>query len=325
MNDRIVLPTASTLARAARHLIAGELVAFPTETVYGLGADAASPGAVRRIFAAKGRPADHPLIVHIGREAQMEHWARTIPEGARRLAAAFWPGPLTLILPRAANVIDAVTGGQDSIGLRMPAHPVAQALLAAFADAGGSGIAGPSANRFGHVSPTTAQHVAEDLGLSVAIILDGGACAVGIESTIVAFTGPAPMLLRPGGIGVEALANVLGDAPLAPDATAPRAPGTLDSHYAPHTPARIVVAESLARESTRIAPPAAVLARTVSRPAAFTGTWIDAPADPRAYAHDLYANLRALDHVDAGAILVEDVPGDSAWFAVRDRLGRATR
>jgi L-threonylcarbamoyladenylate synthase len=324
MSRRITQPTAAAIARAAGLLKAGDLVAFPTETVYGLGGDAANPVAVRRIFAAKGRPANHPLIVHLADMRQLEQWARAIPEGARRLAAAFWPGPLTLILPRGAQVDDAVTGGQDSVGLRMPAHPVARQLLAAFVAAGGSGVAAPSANRFGHVSPTTAQHVADDLGDRAAMILDGGPCDVGIESTIVAFTGGEPMLLRPGGIGVDALERVLGTAPRAPDAGAPRASGTLESHYAPRTPARIVAANLLAREIARIAPPAAVLARTVARPVAFAGTWIAAPAEPAAYAHDLYANLRVLDHAGASAILVENVPGDPTWLAVRDRLARAT-
>ncbi len=323
MNNRIMQPTASALAQAVRHFRAGELVAFPTETVYGLGADAGNPDAVHKIFSAKGRPADHPLIVHVSDMAQAERWARAIPDSARKLAAACWPGPLTMILPRASHVGDAVTGGQDSVGLRMPAHPVARALLAAFAAAGGTGIAAPSANRFGHVSPTTAQHVADDLGDAPAMILDGGPCTVGIESTIVAFTGAEPMLLRPGGIGIDALARILGSAPRAPDSTAPRASGTLDSHYAPRTPARIVAAESLARESMRN-PSFAVLARMVARPAPFAGPWIQAPADSVAYAHDLYASLRTLDHAGADVILVEDVPGDATWLAVRDRLTRAT-
>jgi L-threonylcarbamoyladenylate synthase len=324
MTTQIVAPSRNELVRAARLLRAGDLVAFPTETVYGLGADAANPDAVRRIFTAKGRPAAHPLIVHLPGIEQVERWAREVPEGARSLAAAFWPGPLTLILPRAAHVPDVVTGGQDSVGLRVPSHPVARELLAAFAAAGGHGIAAPSANRFGHVSPTTARHVADDLGDAVSMIIDGGACGVGIESTIVAFTGDAPVLLRPGGVGVEDLARVLGTMPRAPGAGAPRASGTLESHYAPRTPARLVAPENLARESVHPGEPLAVLARTVSRPAGFTGMWIAAPADVHAYAHDLYASLRALDNAGARTILVEDVPRESAWLAVRDRLARAT-
>ena len=182
---------------------------------------------MRAIFAAKGRPADHPVIVHIGSGAGLAHWARAVPPGARALAAAFWPGPLTLILPRAAHVDDAVTGGQDSVGLRVPSHPVAQALLAAFAARGGAGIAAPSANRFGRISPTTARHVADDLGGAVDTILDGGRCEVGIESTIVAFTGDTPLLLRPGGIGVAALARVLGRAPARAGRPGGRGPAAL--------------------------------------------------------------------------------------------------
>ncbi len=326
MSDRIVAPTAASIALAAQRLRDGELVAFPTETVYGLGADAGNAGAVHRIFAAKGRPSDHPVIVHVGKGEHVERWAREFPEGARKLAAAFWPGPLTLILPRAPHVGDAVTGGQDSVGLRMPSHPVAQELLAAFAAAGGSGIAAPSANRFGHVSPTTAQHVADDLGDAVAMILDGGACDVGIESTIVAFTGTEPMLLRPGGIGIDDLARVLGATPRAPDATAPRASGTLASHYAPHAPVRLVAPGALLREIAGMnsrGDRAAVLAHSDARPADFTGVWIAASADAARYAHDLYANLRALDAPGVAAIVVERVPDTLQWLAVRDRLARA--
>ena len=327
MSGRIAAPTTAAVADAARRLLAGELVAFPTETVYGLGADARNREAVHRIFAAKGRPSDHPVIVHLQHVSQVDRWARAFPDGARRLAAAFWPGPLTLILPRADHVDDAITGGQDSVGLRMPAHPVAKALLAAFAGLGGQGIAAPSANRFGHVSPTTAQHVADDLGDAVAMILDGGPCAVGIESTIVAFTDREPLLLRPGGIGIDALARVLGRAPKAPGADAPRASGTLASHYAPHAPARLVARSELLSEVARSSASGecvAVLARTLPCPAEFVGEWVLSSAAAQGYAHDLYANLRALDLPGVTAILIEAVPDDPDWFAVRDRLTRAT-
>jgi L-threonylcarbamoyladenylate synthase len=322
----IVAPTAASVALAAQRLRAGELVAFPTETVYGLGADAGNPEAVHRIFAAKGRPSEHPVIVHLGNAVQVERWAREFPEGARKLAAAFWPGPLTLILPRAARVGDAITGGQDSVGLRMPAHPVAKALLAAFSSLGGTGIAAPSANRFGHVSPTSARHVEDDLGNALAMILDGGPCAVGIESTIVAFTTSKPVLLRPGGIGIGELARVLGRAPEAPGTNTPRASGTLASHYAPHAPARRVTPGALLREISGLEAKGervAVLARTVARPAGFAGLWAAAPHDALRYAHDLYANLRTLDAPGLAAMLIEDVPDDDAWQAVRDRLARA--
>ena len=328
MSSRIVAATPAAIARAAEHLRAGDLVAFATETVYGLGADARNADAVHRIFAAKGRPSDHPVIVHVATIEQARCWTREFPDGARQLAAAFWPGPLTLILPRAAHVGDAITGGQDSVGLRMPSHPVANALLAAFAALGGDGIAAPSANRFGHVSPTTAAHVEEDLGDAVAMIVDGGACDVGIESTIVAFTEGKPVLLRPGGISIDALVRVLGSAPRSPDANAPRASGTLASHYAPHAPARLVRSVALLREITQratIGERVAVLARTVARPAGFGGAWTSAPTDVAGYAHDLYASLRALDQPGVTTILVESLPDDDAWLAVRDRLQRAAR
>jgi len=323
MSGAIVPATPDAIAQAAALLRDGLLVAFPTETVYGLGADATDAAAVRRIFAAKGRPADHPVIVHLAHAGLLAAWVRDVPAAARTLAAAFWPGPLTLILPRAPGVLDVVTGGQDSVGVRVPAHPVARALLDAF----GGGIAAPSANRFGHVSPTTAAHVAADLGERPALILDGGACDVGIESTIVAFRGDEPILLRPGGIGVAALTRVLQRAPISADGTAPRASGTLASHYAPHTPATLLAPDLLRAEVVQLTErdeAVAVLARTLTAPDDFDGAWITAAHDPAHYAHGLYANLRALDAANADALLIEDVPQNADWLAVRDRLLRAT-
>ncbi|HEX4883487.1 MAG TPA: L-threonylcarbamoyladenylate synthase [Casimicrobiaceae bacterium] len=323
----IVEPTPEAVDTAASALAAGRLVAFPTETVYGLGANAENPLAVARIFAAKGRPADHPVIVHVADARDLPAWAREVPPGAAALAAAFWPGPLTLILPRAARAGDAVTGGQDSVGLRVPSHPVARALLDAFAARGGRGIAAPSANRFGHVSPTTARHVADDLGAAVDVILDGGECEVGIESTIVAFTGAAPVLLRPGGVPLREIARVLGREPARAEAGAPRASGTLASHYAPRTPALLVAPGALRAEAAQLAArdeSVAVLARTSARPAGFDGAWRGMPDDAQGYAHALYAALRALDAEGADMLLIEDVPDDAAWLAVRDRLARAT-
>jgi L-threonylcarbamoyladenylate synthase len=323
----IVSPTRDAVARAARHLRDGELVAFPTETVYGLGADAANADAVRRIFTAKRRPADHPLIVHIPDGTHVPRWARDVPPDAQALAEAFWPGPLTLILPRAPQVSDAITGGQDGVGLRVPSHPVAQALLAAFAAIGGEGIAAPSANRFGHVSPTTATHVEADLDGELALILDGGACEVGIESTIVAFAHGAPLLLRPGAIGIDELTRVLRMRPRTTGADAPRASGTLASHYATRTQAFLVPADLMRTEiaqredrDERVA----VLARTLDAPPHFDGPWMRAPLDARLYAHDLYANLRHLDAAGTDAILIESVPETPEWLAVLDRLTRAT-
>ena len=319
----VVRADADAIARAARVLRDGGIVAFPTETVYGLGADARNPDAVRRMYAAKGRPENHPVIVHVEDLAAAQSWAARMPEGARALARAFWPGPLTLIVPRAPDVPDAITGGQPSVGLRAPSHPVARALLAAF----GGGIAAPSANRFGHVSPTTARHVVDDLGDAVDLILDAGPCDVGIESTIVAFTSDTPMLLRPGGISAEAIAATLGRMPLARDATAPRASGTLPSHYAPRTPSALVPADALAAELAQLEARderIAVLAITARRPEAFDGVWIAAPRDAPTYAKLLYANLRTLDAADADAILIEQVPQTDAWNAIGDRLARAT-
>lgn len=314
----IFSPTQDHIARAAALLRAGGLVALPTETVYGLGADASNAQAVAKIFAAKGRPADHPLIVHLADADSMVHWAREIPKEAIALARAFWPGPLTLILKKESDVLDDVTGGQDTIGLRVPDHPVALALLRAFSSDGG-GIAAPSANRFGRISPTTAQHVAEDLGDAVGIVLNGGACQVGIESTILDLSRGEAVILRPGMIGADAIAAVIGRQPKLPQtlADAPRVSGALAAHYAPRTPMRMVA--DLANTPVDCA----VLAFTSDKPARHTGTWIKASGEAVNYAHDLYANLRALDACGAPNIVVEEMPATSAWYAVRDRLGRA--
>jgi L-threonylcarbamoyladenylate synthase len=323
----IVPATAENIGRAAALLRDGQLVAFPTETVYGLGADARNAEAVRRIFAAKGRPAAHPVIVHLADASALSGWVRTIPAAAQALADAFWPGPLTLILPRAAGVPDAITGGQDSVGLRVPAHPVARALLARFAALGGDGVAAPSANRFGRVSATTAQHVTDDFGGEIALILDGGACPHGIESTIVSFTGDEPELLRPGALGIAELARVLGRAPKAASRAAPRVPGTLATHYAPRTPARLVARDELLAALGSMGGKRghiAVLAHSVTQPPLFEGTWLDAPDHDHAYAQQLYANLRALDAQAADEIWIEDPPDGPEWGAVRDRLRRAT-
>ena len=324
----IVDPTPGNIDRAARLLHAGQLVSFPTETVYGLGADARNADAVRRIFAVKARPAEHPIIVHIADAALLPRWARAIPAGAQALAEAFWPGPLTLILPRRPEVGDVVTGGQDSVGLRVPGHAVAQALLAAFSALGGEGIAAPSANRFGRISATTAQHVADDFGDELALIIDGGPCRHGIESTIVAFTDSEAMLLRPGAVSIAELARVLGRAPKVAGAGAPRASGMLQTHYAPRTPARLMPPTELTVALGELARPGAhiaVLAHSVVQPPLFEGAWFDAPAHDTAYAQQLYANLRALDALAADEIWIEAPPDGPEWHAVRDRLRRATR
>ncbi len=308
--------TADGIAEAAAALRAGEVVAFPTETVYGLGADARNPAAVRRIYALKGRPPGHPLIVHLATAAALDDWASAVPPVARRLAERFWPGPLTLVLPRGPGVPDEVTGGQASVGVRVPSHPVAQALLAEF----GGGVAAPSANRYGRVSPTRAAHVREEFGDEVRRVLDGGDCAVGLESTIVSCLGDVPLLLRPGRVSLGELEAVAGPVRRAAAGEGPRAPGTTRSHYAPATPVRLVDAAALATlQDARVA----VLARRPAPPTFGGVAWLDAGATPEGYAHDLYANLRHLDRAGASAILVEAPPASAAWEAIRDRLQRA--
>lgn len=308
------------IAHAVQILRNGGLVAFPTETVYGLGADASSPQAVARIFAAKGRPADHPLIVHLGSADLLTHWAREVPAVAFDLAQRFWPGPLTLILRRAAHVPDAVTGGQDTVGLRVPGHPLALALLRAF----GSGIAAPSANRFGRVSPTRASHVLEELGDSVELILDGGACEVGLESTIVDLSGASPRLLRPGAITSDALAGVLGAAPGGRGVDAPRTPGDLASHYAPRTPVQLVPQDWCPGADAAAAGATAVLSLQ-AQPGALAASWrwVRMPDDALGYGRVLYATLREADAWGCVRILVESPPAGAHWHAVHDRLQRA--
>ncbi len=321
---------------AARRLEQGELVAFPTETVYGLGADAENPAAVARIYAAKGRPSGHPVIVHLAPEADIGYWAASMPAEACKLIDAFWPGPLTLILKRARHIPDTVAGGQDSIGLRCPSHPVAQALLRAFRQ-GRGGVAAPSANKFGHVSPTTAQHVRDEFGAEpdnpVGCILDGGQSEVGIESTILDLSrmpSHGPVLLRPGRITAEQIANLIGIRPRMPDAGAPRASGTLDSHYAPRTPVALIDTVQLPSMLQRLAFAGRRVALLWYAAAPFAGmstqsdiAQIELPADPDGYAHGLYAALRAMDSANADIILVESPPKDSRWQGINDRLSRA--
>jgi L-threonylcarbamoyladenylate synthase len=321
----------STIRDAARKLEAGELVAFPTETVYGLGADAENPQAVAKIYAAKGRPSNHPVIVHVALGADISYWASAIPEEARKLIAAFWPGPLTLILKRAAHIPDTVSGGQDSIGLRCPSHPVAQALLKEF-KAGKGGVAAPSANTFGHVSPTTAQHVRDEFGIgpgsAVQCVLDGGQSDVGIESTILDLSRMAThgaVLLRPGYIGPEQIAKVIGLSPRMPDVAAPRASGTLDAHYAPRTPVALVDADELlatVERQTAKGKRLALIHYSVFADLPLVGAQ-RMPAQAAGYAHDLYAALRVMDGADADIILIESPPVGGEWQGVNDRLRRA--
>lgn len=304
--------------RAAEILKRGGLVGFPTETVYGLGADASSKEAVSRLYAAKRRPLDHPVIVHFADADLAFSWARDVPQAAKKLAAKFWPGPLTLILKRSSKAGDCVTGGQDSVGVRVPSHPVAQELLRAF----GGGIAAPSANRFGQVSPTTAAHVREDLGKDVELVLDGGPSEVGIESTIVDLSAGEPVLLRPGKISAAELEAVLGSPVLAKQSDSPRHAGGLERHYAPKTPARLVPTHELDQQIARLKDKVAVLA--FSRPDERVDYWLRMPREPQAYAHKLYAALRELDSARCESILIEAPPEAPEWAGVRDRLERAT-
>lgn len=314
--------TDKEIEQAVAVLRAGGLVAFPTETVYGLGADAGNPAAVRKIFEVKGRPSTHPVIVHLADAVQLANWAREIPGTARSLTRQFWPGPLTLVLKRAPGVSDVVTGGQDTVALRVPSHPVAQRLLKAF----GGGIAAPSANRHGRVSATTAGHVRGEFGDAVDCVLDGGDADVGIESTIIDLSGEGAALLRPGWIMVAEIEKALG-APLAlPGADAPRAPGTLAAHYAPQTPLMLTegdlaleLAASLVRQGKRVA----VLGLSAQRPLTQGLDWIAAPRDAAGYAHALYASLRRLDEARCDAIIVEKPPQAPQWAAINDRLARA--
>jgi L-threonylcarbamoyladenylate synthase len=305
------------IARAAQLLRAGGLVAFPTETVYGLGADASNAQAVARLYAVKRRPADHPVIVHFDGAERAFTWARDVPESARTLARRFWPGPLTLILKRSALAKDFITGAQDNVGVRVPAHPVAHELLVAF----GGGIAAPSANRFGLVSPTSAAHVRADLGSDVDLVLEGGPSEVGIESTIVDLSGARPSVLRPGRITAAEIAAALGQAVAEKPREAPRHSGGLERHYAPRTPARLVPAFQLDREIARLEDKVAVLA--FSRPDERVDYWLRMPRDPKAYAQKLYAALRELDGAQCEAILIEAPPPAPEWDAVLDRLRRA--
>ncbi|KQW89195.1 translation factor Sua5 [Massilia sp. Root418] len=379
----------AAIRAAAVLLEAGKLVAFPTETVYGLGADAENPQAVAAIYAAKGRPQDHPVIVHVAPGADLGYWCSDIPDEAYQLAQAFWPGPLTMILKRNEHIPDAVSGGQDTVGMRCPSHPVAIALLSAF-KGGKGGVAAPSANKFGNVSPTTAQHVRDEFGAMVLddaqaaeaaahayaaaitasmadpadagpgsavanagpagtpavnaaaaaaaaaalrlAVLDGGSSQVGIESTILDLSRLAthgPVLLRPGHIGAQDIADVIGVMPNLPDQTAPRASGTLESHYAPKAPVALVdgaaLADTLARLSAR-GRKAAVIhysALPQSSQGSAAAAHQHMPADAAGYAFGLYAALRAMDQTGAELILVETPPQHDAWLGVNDRLRRA--
>lgn len=326
-----------SIAAAARAVRSGALLGLPTETVYGLAADASSDAAVAQIFAAKGRPSDHPLIVHVADASGIAHFASEVPAFAQALVDAFWPGPLTIILPRRPGVATAATGGQDSVGLRCPAHPVAHALLTACAAPGdGSelggppvwGVAAPSANRFGRVSPTTARHVADELGEDL-LVLDGGPCGVGIESTIVDCTRGMPVLLRPGAITRAQIARACGIAPLSKEdlpAHTPRASGTLEAHYAPNAKVRLMNAKALQTGLDLLGADAAnmaIYARTALRTRSSRLVMRRMPDDASATAQQLFAVLRSFDDAGVKLIWIEAPPATPEWEGVRDRLQRA--
>lgn len=315
------------IAQAAQALRDGQLVGLPTETVYGLAANATDDAAVAKIFVAKGRPADHPLIVHVASAAQVPLFAAQVPDFAQALIDAFWPGPLTLILPRQPGVATASAGGQDSIGLRCPSHPLAQQLLHACAALGVHGVSAPSANRFGRVSPTTAAHVQSELGSDL-LILDGGECDVGIESTIIDCTRGAPILLRPGHITRVQIEAACGRAVQGKDAVAqaaPRASGTLESHYAPRAKVRLMVAQDIEAKLQALGPHANNLGVwSALRPDAGAGVvWRAQPASAEQAAHDLFSVLRDLDARGVQQIWVQLPPDTPEWEGVRDRLQRA--
>ena len=319
-------PSTQALHEAAACIAAGGLVGFPTETVYGLGARADDDAAVAKIFTAKGRPSEHPLIVHVASMAAAEAFASVLSDDAKSLMQHFWPGPLTIIVPRLAGLGSAAAGGQDSIGLRMPSHPVARALLREAARAGVPGIAAPSANRFGRVSPTTAAHVREEFGPGL-LVLDGGPCEVGIESTIVDCRATQPVLLRPGGVDRKHIEAVFGRSLLARRPDSPRAPGTLAAHYAPSAKVVLMAAAELAHRLGQLGPAGAPFKLAVysrSEPQAAGGfIFRPMPADAAAAARERFAVLRGLDTLGVQQVWVEIPPDAPEWEGVQDRLQRA--
>lgn len=324
MNDYLNKNVEEQIKQAVTLLREGELVVFPTETVYGLGADATNDAAIQQIYTIKKRPRNHPLIVHIANVAELERWATSINRTAWQLAKTFWPGPLTLILQRAPQILSSITGGQDTIAIRVPNHPVTQKLLQLF----GSGIAAPSANYFGKLSPTQTSHVLKELGSEVKLVIDGGRCQYGLESTIVDVTGDSPNILRFGAIGADSITAALGEQVCVSQASNIAAPGTLVAHYAPHTQLHVIspgdlnafIQQLLSEHKTVV-----VLARQPSFSNNSSIRWITMPQTPSAYAYELYAQLHEADAKKYGAIVVEKVPEGEGWLAINDRLKKAER
>ncbi len=323
-------PSEENITRAVAWLRAGEAIGLPTETVYGLAADAGNANAVSKIFSAKGRPADHPLIVHVASAEAAKAWAADWPEAADKLANAFWPGPMTLIVKRAAHVLDAVTGGQDTVGLRVPSHPVAQAVLKLFGDKH-QGLAAPSANQFGQVSPTTAAHVAAEFPDRMLMILDGGACEVGVESTIIDVSGANIRVLRPGRVRASEIEQVLGTTLTEHGDDAPRVSGALASHYAPKTQTLMLATSRLKmqlrafRQAQDRGPMRCVITHSFDAEPAARVRVIRLAADVETWERELYALLRALDEERYGTLIIEAPPETPEWDAVNDRIQRATQ
>jgi L-threonylcarbamoyladenylate synthase len=316
--DRLAIKDAAELLRR------GQLVAFPTETVYGLGADAQNDAAIERLYRAKGRPANHPVIVHLGSRDQLESWCASVPREAEILADKFWPGPLTLVVKRSAKAKNSVTGGQDTVALRIPNHEIALALLAAFGD----GLIAPSANKFGSVSSTLAEHVTKEFGDEIPLVLDGGPCQVGIESTIVNLSGDHVEILRPGMISAEQIAECLGISDLSSltiKTSKVRVSGDLPRHYAPNTPLNVVSKQELETLVKNGTASYAVISFSERIDSKSVRKWLTLPQEPAEFARSLYANLRSLDAIGADLILVENVPDTVAWSALKDRLKRAGR
>ncbi len=308
--------------KAASLLKEGLLVAIPTETVYGLGCDITNENALKALFVAKGRPADHPVIVHIGDKTQLFELAENIDEDTHKLIDAFWPGPLTLVFKKKASVSNLVTGGQDTVAIRMPEHPLTLALLQNIQ----RGVAAPSANIFGKVSPTEAKHVADDLGDKVAYILDGGTCNIGVESTILDMTGPIKQVLRPGKITVSMLESVLGQSVELSEKSNIRVPGSLSSHYSPTKPLSVMFSDKLEQGIQQIVQSGkGVACMSTKKPDAGECNWLEAPADSVTFTKDFYSNLRKLDSFDCDLIVIESLPEGQEWTAVKDRLMRAAQ